>query len=1653
MAKKKKKAIAGGKAEAAGGDYENRVATWFAVRILLGSAAAPLFDLPATIRSISLDCQTDAPVDDANIGTSDDGLIFVQAKRTAHLSSKKGSPLVKSFNQFVRQHKECQERTGSPAWSRPLDPTKDRLVLATRKLGSSKIVAILPRLLRGLRDKTTAKKLVDVATSQAEREVAKTIDKVLRIQWKTVYGRNPSADEHASLLRFIWVQPLDVEDADTDAIAAQDQLRATVLAKPAQSKAAFAEILKLAGRLRADRSGVTSVSLKSTLIAAGIDLKASPDYRADIAALKKWTKDRLARSGRYTHLIESSPATAVVRDVKSDLRTAANSSSFVLVGEPGAGKSGLLYELAAERLAKGEDVVFLPVELLNVTRLGELQTELGLTHPLSEVIENWFGTGNGLVIFDALDAARKLETQPIIREIVEAILTSPNKRWTTVASIRKYDLRQGSEWTRLFSGKPPIAKHFEKEFGGIRHVAISRLTDGEIHQTSSSIPELAELLRTADTPLKELLRNIFNLHLLAELLASGAVRSDLAGIQSQPELLATYWDRRIRKADGQHDAREQALLAVINEMIKSKSLRVNRQTLVAQGHSAALVELEKDDILRTEDLPSGKSNGDVLLFTHHILFDYAVARLLFRRGRDANAVISVLASERALTVMLAPSLTIALSEVWADGGTRNDFWTLAFRLATEPNLPAVASLTAPSVAADFATDVSEFDPLIAALKSPTPERAQNFLQGLLGALFVRRSRGYTLFGSLAGPWMSLAARLSEIGNDFTFFALRMLLATETDNISKMTPGQKSAAGLVSRRMLEFAWERSKRSTMLIITALSAVAETHDTDPAESAKLIRRSLEKEHLAKFGHEELHWLARHMRAIYTSDSALAIDIYEAAYAYSETSTEKTNLGSSAILAMSSNRRQDYEMAWHGLSETLPDFLRTDYIAATKAISRAVHEYARRERMSEWPRRALARKFDHQGMQFNFIEDNSYSWYRGGLEPLDDAPSLLKVFDTYLDSLGAEPDGKARFKALINTIGLERGSAVLWASLFITAAKYPSKFAKLIAPVATVSAILSSFDTRYQVGQFLSASYSHLSKADRAAIEVAILGLKGKLGKNAKPILAGCIPRTFVETQPMKAYLKALDKKVDKPTNLPPVSFNTSITPFDSDAYLSSIGVALKEPANAVLRAAAQAVDDLPKTAVGTELTAEEARRRLPVLDALHAALLKAKKNGADPKAIQHSEGVLGAGAAVIARAKIDIIQNKDIRNSAMKYLTYAAKSKNPVYSAKVEEQFKKSVSWGSPSARAEAASGLIGLARIDKKPDRIRSPLIHRLSRDRVGHVRYQIVRALQWLYASEPSWVWKEIEYIAKHDPANTMVRCACDPLGRVAFKDVGRALKIAKGILKRFDKRDSDDIDKTSNVAASFITDLSIFFGNAEAIAFADDLVAKIGKWPKLISQLVARYSDQLLVGPVANPEDKTHKARRAVIKFYKEVLESANVEMIRVCAGRALNTFSAWSAEDQASYQGMIKVLDELALRLYFAFGAGGGQSKPPLTDEQKRLFGETLPILEKLTTAGFAHISHHLIQLFQTYVPVDPSTAFRLIAQTVRSSEQFGYSFESMAADLVVEIVETYLADHRDVFADSNRLNDLMDCLDIFVRAGWPKAQSLTFRLGEIWR
>lgn len=778
---KKKKTSSGGKAEASGGNYETLVAAWYAHSALLGRVWQPSFDLHADTQIVSFTCQSEAPVDDVNAVTSDGGIIFVQAKRSVTMSSAANSSFASALDQFVRQVKASAAADPKHAWSRPLDPSRDRLVLATRSASSSKVMETLPELLRRIRDRSDVRALKQVAVSLSEQEVAKTVETNLKRSWKAAYRKLPTAKELNDLLRLMWVHELDLESGKRDRKFILEQFRANLLEDATQVSSAFSELFKLAARLRAERSGADRSTLLQLLARAGIHLTALPDFRGGVAALRKWTTARLEPAPSFTRLLADDPKLTIERALWSSFHNVATSRSLLLVGEPGAGKSGLMYRLATTAATAKQDVVFLPVDLLNVDTFSGLQAELGIRHGLVEVLANWPGSTPGLLVLDALDAARKPETQKLLREVVSGILRVTGSRWKVIASVRKYDLRQGTEWSAMFRGSPPIPAHANREFSHICHVSVGRLTDNEISQIAASFPALEQLYKNASEKLRDLLQNIFNLHLLADLLRAGVAGSDLSAITTQSELLDRYWRHRVRRDDGRHDAREATLTTVVNAMIDAQVLRVLRADVRPQVDVDALVDLERHGILRAED-QGGRPNEDVLLFNHHVLFDYAVSRLVFWRGRESARLVALLRARRELSLMLSPSLTLALSDAWNSGQDRKSFWDLAFALGQETGLPGVAQLAAPMVAVEQAKTLSDLTPIFDVLDGPDPRKSavESVVQNMIGAIFVRMNAGVPILGPAAGPWMLFAERLAAIGSDRLMLAVRALIATATE---------------------------------------------------------------------------------------------------------------------------------------------------------------------------------------------------------------------------------------------------------------------------------------------------------------------------------------------------------------------------------------------------------------------------------------------------------------------------------------------------------------------------------------------------------------------------------------------------------------------------------------------------------------------------------------------------------------------------------------------------------------------------------------------------------------------------------------------------------------------------------------------------------
>jgi hypothetical protein len=170
----------------------------------------------------------------------------------------------------------------------------------------------------------------------------------------------------------------------------------------------------------------------------------------------------------------------------------------------------------------------------------------------------------------------------------------------------------------------------------------------------------------------------------------------------------------------------------------------------------------------------------------------------------------------------------------------------------------------------------------------------------------------------------------------------------------------------------------KRNSWLVTNALRSVCATFRTDPAASAALLRRAIEPEHLAKYGYEEMQWVARDLDEIESIDPELVSDIYAAVFAHDEPSTENTEMSGSRILPLTSNRRQDYNHTKWQLAQNYPRFLERAPVAAARAMISVIDGYvvAEHQSVSSTP---TTEKFEIDGHDASFSPDYSHIWGMG--------------------------------------------------------------------------------------------------------------------------------------------------------------------------------------------------------------------------------------------------------------------------------------------------------------------------------------------------------------------------------------------------------------------------------------------------------------------------------------------------------------------------------------------------------------------------------------------------------------------------------------------------------------------------------------------------
>ncbi|MBM0743959.1 AAA family ATPase [Phormidium sp. CLA17] len=307
------------------------------------------------------------------------------------------------------------------------------------------------------------------------------------------------------------------------------------------------------------------------------------------------------RTLRNNQQIERSELDHLLNRVKTE-----ESSTTIVLGVPGSGKSALIATLGNELSAQGYAILAIKADQLNgaINTIEDLQRDLKLELHPSDAIHAVAVREQIVVLIDQLDAVselldRKSERLSLLLSLIQRLSGSKNVH--IVATCREFEFRYGSQFARL----------------------------AEIDQLVLNLPtwdKIAPILEAAGhhpasmgEPLRELLQNPLHLNIFLDIAQPGDV------FTSSQKLLDRLWEERVIK---QPEAEKCVTF------LEKLANRMTDEEVLWLPHAIADTSSETWQTLEQAGLLITNPENGTIGFRHQTYYDHTLARS-FARGSQS----------------------------------------------------------------------------------------------------------------------------------------------------------------------------------------------------------------------------------------------------------------------------------------------------------------------------------------------------------------------------------------------------------------------------------------------------------------------------------------------------------------------------------------------------------------------------------------------------------------------------------------------------------------------------------------------------------------------------------------------------------------------------------------------------------------------------------------------------------------------------------------------------------------------------------------------------------------------------------------------------------------------------------------------------------
>ncbi|WP_394809408.1 hypothetical protein [Nitrosomonas sp.] len=1057
--------------------------------------------LPGTPKKLFFEAAT--AVDDIVVET-EYGKIYIQAKRTISLSKSGDSELASVAQQFVRQFRAGAIDDGI---RRDLNLAHDRLILA---IGDETPQSVAIHLHQALEKSRTG---AATALPETLSSALKTFSDLIDAAWFDEVSTPISSATREQLLSFCTVVKIGESQRQSTTEILQN-----VVANPGEEAALHDLLVKWAADASQDGTGGNANSLRNSLRDT-IRLKEAPSFSEDVKGLSIYSAHVTRRLKRFTELNTPNGDITISRPIVDVVVEAAKKGSLIITGEPGAGKSAVIFK-SAEILKKEAVVVVLTVEAGSIS-LETLRQEIQLIHPLTDVLRQMASGKSGYLFVDALDAVRGGLAEQTYKKLIQEVIALPD--WKVIASVRTFDLRLGKEWRSLFAGKAPSPEHSDKNFSNVRHIHVGLLDEQEKDDIALKSPSLSQAIKAAGPRVEALTQNPFNLGLVADLLKTGLTPESLTQVRTRGQLLEAYWQQRITELGTPATV---ALRIIVSLMIESRSIDLP-ETEIPMEAAATVDLLQQVGVLIVE---TNRRVG----FRHHVLFDYAIARLLLLPDRVST--LKLFSKDKSIGLLISPSLAYWLEELKKNLKV-TDYWTYAVLVIGSKSIDPIIRVEFARLAVEAVVQDEPLTPLAQVLKTADTDQRRALSQ-IVGSLFTKANSKQAI---LTKPWAGFVSELDKPSND-ELGSIHVLIGLLLDNHN--SPEDMACIGVASRRLFEIMSNEDRLIPWLAPYVIKYVAQTYATDPVASRILLERLFTEDRFAKWGHIEVPNLAQEVKWFAETDPDFVAKVYYRVFLGGNFRQDQvTPMSNSWILSVSSNAAQDFNIAEHYLSEAFTSLIKMSPetgIRAFAATIRGQFEGQHLARGGEQIQNVL-----YGNTEKAFKEDGSHIWAWDVRENQYD--EYAKIYQSFVNWALALED-VAVIQNIPDLVFQETNIALAWKALFEIAAEKPKALGVMLWQAAAGAVALNSLETRQTAIAMLSAVYPYQSKTECQQVEKGWLQRDFSIFQDPKKArleiigtLFECIGEMHLATEEARDFLINSKNEGEIFDNRMPLNFET--------------------------------------------------------------------------------------------------------------------------------------------------------------------------------------------------------------------------------------------------------------------------------------------------------------------------------------------------------------------------------------------------------------------------------------------------------------------------------------------------------------------------------